>query len=271
VTKEQLPEVKSKTKQFSFLDKIKKLTDELETKRGTVIIPLLFTRPISRPLVSDIYDFLLSKKGLESCEILEVVLHSSGGDIDAAYHLGKILRGYASKQLKVIVPRFAKSAATLLACAGHVIVMEKPSELGSLEPVIEMSSGETFSPLSVDKLIEFLDNVERRLARTSRIVEIIAKRIPIMTMGDCLKTTTYAEPYLRELLTTGMFRDDPERNKKADEICKRFIYEYPTKGHGYIIDVEEAERIGLKIERPKKDEWEIIWKIFRIFEKEVLL
>mgnify|MGYP000518808728 CR=1 FL=1 len=232
---------------------------------------MLFTKSISRPLVSEIYDFLFNVKKLEKCEKLEIILHSGGGDIDAAYHLGKMLRSFASKQFNVIVPRFAKSAGTLLACAGDVIVMERPSELGSLEPLIEMSTGEEFSPLSIDELIEFLDNIEKRLGGSSRILEIIANRLPIMQIGDCLKSIKYAEPLLRELLMNGMFKNDTFKEKKVDRICRRLIYEYPLKGHGYVIDMYEAKKIGLKIENPPRDQWEIIWRIFRIFEKEFLL
>jgi len=256
-----------------FLEKIERLTAELEEKRRSVVTPLFFTTPITRPLVSDIYDFLLNKKKMDKCETFEIILHSSGGNIDAAYHLAKILRSFAKKQFKVIVPRFAKSAATLLACAGDVIVMERPSEIGTLEPIIDLSTGESFSPLSINKLMEFLDSVQRRLGKNSRVVEIMTNRIPIMQMGDCLKTATYAEPYLRELLNTGMFKNDPKKDKKVENICKRLIYEYPEKkgGHGYIVDVEDAQDMGLKIERPPLDQWKIIWKMFRIFETEVLL
>ena len=44
-------------------------------------------------------------------ETIDVVVHSPGGDISAAYHMVRILRRHAD-HVTVIVPEWAKSAAT---------------------------------------------------------------------------------------------------------------------------------------------------------------
>ena len=47
---------------------------------------------------------------------LHVIIDSYGGDIHAAYNLAMLFRRYGKEKLEFIIPRFAKSAATLLVC-----------------------------------------------------------------------------------------------------------------------------------------------------------
>jgi ClpP class serine protease len=54
---------------------------------------------------------------------LDVILESSGGSIDAAYNIALLLRRYAKDELNIIIPRWAKSAATVIACAGDKIFL----------------------------------------------------------------------------------------------------------------------------------------------------
>ena len=66
-----------------------------------------------------------------------LVLRSSGGVIGSAYLIGKLCREYAKGKLVMVVPREAKSAATLLCCAADEIHMGSLSELGPIDPQIE--------------------------------------------------------------------------------------------------------------------------------------
>ena len=132
---------------------LKSLIEELERIRDSKIIMLTMdeSRSIDGYLVSQIYD-LMEQKVKENGPLknLDVIIHSNGGDADAAYHVAKILRGYCHEKLTFIVPRFAKSAATLLCCSGDSIVMDKPSELGPVDPHrLDYIRGVAFSVLSI--------------------------------------------------------------------------------------------------------------------------
>ena len=63
---------------------------------------------------------------------IDFLLHTTGGDIDAADKIVRILRRRvgASGELRVVVPDYAKSAGTLIALGADVIVMSDSSELG---------------------------------------------------------------------------------------------------------------------------------------------
>ena len=57
-----------------------------------------------------------------------LILYSSGGQIGSAYLIGKLCQEYAQGKFMVVVPRQAKSAATLLCCAANEIHMGSLSE-----------------------------------------------------------------------------------------------------------------------------------------------
>jgi hypothetical protein len=74
---------------------------------------------------------------------IDLLLHTSGGDIDAAEKLMSILRlRVGIGRLRVIVPDFAKSAGTLMAIGADSIVMSDTSELGHIDPQVTMVDGD---------------------------------------------------------------------------------------------------------------------------------
>src|SRR4051794_38722789 len=63
---------------------------------------------------------------------IDVWLESPGGDAHVAFKLALILRDAASS-VRVVIPDYAKSAATLLTLAGDEIYMAPGAELGPLD------------------------------------------------------------------------------------------------------------------------------------------
>jgi len=141
-------------KKVSQLDgKISNKIEELRSLRSGVVVYPFFLKgvSISPSLVDEIYDDV--RKKYQDCEgRLDVILDSSGGDIDSAYNLSMLLRKVGHKKLNFIIPRWAKSAATLLACSGNCIFMGPVAELGPIDPQITELNPlerrlEQFSPL----------------------------------------------------------------------------------------------------------------------------
>jgi ClpP class serine protease len=80
----------------------------------------------------DIGGFMETIHGLQG-DAVDLILHSPGGEIEAAEALVTYLRARFS-DIRVIVPGMAMSAATMMACAGNRIVMGKHSFLGPIDP-----------------------------------------------------------------------------------------------------------------------------------------
>src|SRR5690606_23447016 len=74
-------------------------------------------------------------QSLEEGSPISVLIESPGGDAAAAYRIARLLQAHC-KWFKVIVPRFAKSAATILALGAEKIWMGRLGELGPIDAQI---------------------------------------------------------------------------------------------------------------------------------------
>ena len=77
---------------------------------------------------------------------IDLLLNSPGGDVDVAEKLVHMVRGVVSPrdsdieegEFQVIVPDQAKSAATLMSLGAKAVVMSESSELGPIDPQVEI-------------------------------------------------------------------------------------------------------------------------------------
>lgn len=224
-------------------------------------------REITPQLVEEIFDELqTSFKDLNG--ELDIVVHSGGGDIDAAYNLACLFQKFGNKKLSFIVPRWAKSAATLLACAGDEILMSPIAELGPLDPQITQINPleerfEQFSPLHIQTTLDLIRNEFEQ--GNKDLAEGLLKRLQFpLTLGSFIKSHEIAEQYLVRLLksrmaNTGKLGEDPEK------IAKRLTREYAD--HGFCINLDEAKKIGLNVQPIEDEMLDLIWQLFKLFKK----
>lgn len=248
--------------------KLEQLADELRKTRKSLVVPIFIdeTRSIDHYLVSEIYERLEEATKEEFSQDIDVILHSSGGDADNAYHLATMFQQYCRKgKLSMIIPRYAKSAATLLACGGDVIVMGAPSELGPIDPQVEDPvTGSWISLVSIYNTIDYLKTLEK-----GPLLDKLTERLPVMEIGDYQLQIKHVQELLEELLVKRMFRAYRYKEMKAKEIAEKLTTGYAY--HGRTITLAEANKIGLKTEVLPRDQWFLVWKMYRIFEKEVLI
>ena len=75
-------------------------------------------------------------------ERVELLLHTTGGSIDAAEKLIRMVRSTAGEtEFRIIVPEFAKSAGTLMVLGADRVVMSDMSELGPIDPQMVFADG----------------------------------------------------------------------------------------------------------------------------------
>ena len=124
----------------SIFEEVDRLSDKLEKVMECKVLLLIFhdLAPINRDVVDDLEFYMQMHINEYRNNDVCVILHTSGGDADAAYHIGKRLQGIVSKDHKLIfiIPRFAKSAGILLACSGDEIHVTPITELGPVDPQI---------------------------------------------------------------------------------------------------------------------------------------
>lgn len=256
-------------KEITSIDKqIGELLKKLETIRGTRC--LLFLGDITSSIVKDVYQDL--RKNYSECGgKLDVFVDSGGGDIDAAYNIATLLQEVASEKLTFIIPRWAKSAATLLASGGDEILMTQIAELGPLDPQISeinLMEGryEQFSPLHIENTLSL---IRKEFEKGSK--ELAAKLIDRLqfplTLGSFLKSLEVGEKYVKQLLKARMFQslETETAEAKSDEIAKRLSKEYAD--HGYCVKATEAKQMGLNVNLVSSSELDLVMDIYELYDK----
>jgi ClpP class serine protease len=234
------------------------------THEGCICYPLLVRQSEIGPrLVDDVYEQLLDDKYKCESGKLVVIVDSSGGDIDAAYNLASLFQDIGHTYLEFVIPRWAKSAATLLCCAADKISMTSIAELGPVDPQITVFNPlekrmEQFSPLHIDSTFTLIrkeyDDGNNQMA--DKLMERL--QFPL-TLGSFKKIMEVSKGYLETLLTSRMLKDNPQ---KAKEIAQKLSEGYAD--HGACINAKEAKNIGLNVDILNGETREIVWKIHKL-------
>lgn len=252
-------------------EQINEEISKLKELRGNACYPLLLrTANIGSRLVDDVYDDL--RNSYKDCDgKIDVIIDSGGGDIDSAYNLALLLRKFAPEKLNFIVPRWAKSAATLLVCSGDNIFMSPVAELGPIDPQITQLNPlerrlEQFSPLHIESTLELIR--EEFQKGNEKLAQGLIERLQFpLTLGSFKKSIDIGKQYLIRLLSTRMLKDEIE---KAKQVAYKLTEGYTS--HGFCIEIEEARDIGLSIIELRNEELDIVWKIYKLYtEKQDLL
>ena len=173
---------------------------------------------------------------------LDVLLESKGGNLDSAYKILQLLKSYAN-QVTVIVPNYAKSAATIIALGAHRLQMCRAGELGPLDPQVwDPASDEMVPALAVKKGMDFIKSVENPF-----IILNLTDKISPLLMGAYRIAEETSKQYLNEI-----FKSKGFEGKMINELVDMFTemllsHGYPMSGdflkeHNVPVeDLEESE------------------------------
>jgi len=260
--------IRKAKKQISDLNKqIDQKLKDLQKIRKARLFPFFSGVEITPSIVDDIFDDL--RNNYKDCNgHLDVIIDSGGGDIDAAYNLSMLFRKFGSKELNFIVPRWAKSAATLLVCSGNKILMSPVAELGPLDPQITQINPlegrmEQFSPLHIRSTLEMIR--EEFNSGNEKLATGLMERLQFpITLGGFVKSSEIGQQYVTRLLETRMLSDPKEKNT-LENVAKQLATGYAN--HGFCINIDEAKSLGLKVCELGDDELNIVWELHRLNRK----
>ncbi len=207
---------------------------------------------------------------------LDLVVDSEGGDIHAAYHLVSFLYD-KTRKFTTCVPRYARSAATLLCIAADSICLDELAVVGPLDAQIyagvkdgRQQYRSALTPFkSLEKIRDFsLLTLEKAAARLYDF-GITDSELLLKSATDFVRATT--GPMLEKMeserlgefsqaLLVGeaygqrLFRRKRRTNLKKSpvEIVRALVHDYPS--HEFIIDYSELKDLGLHVERFSEDQ-----------------
>lgn len=167
---------------------------------------------------------------------LLLLVDSGGGDISSAYFIAKLCREYSDESFSVVVPRRAKSAATLLCCGADAIHMGSLSELGPIDPQFKGGVPALALKYSIEHLAEL---TKRYPGATEMFASYLAKSLRIEALGYYERVAESAAQYAERLLKSR--KSTVQSSNEMTAIAQRLVYAY--KDHGFVIDTAEAVEI----------------------------
>jgi hypothetical protein len=196
---------------------------------------------------------------------IDFLLHTGGGDIDAAEKIVSLLRTTVGKgHLRVIVPDFAKSAGTLIALAADKIVMSDSSELGPIDPQFLKKDGDGNARwLSVLSYLKAYENLCAKLRATPEDVpaRIMLSKLDPTTVVQFEAISKRARTLAEEHLNRWMFQ---QKKATYTKIASDLMDTNLWPAHGQMISWEDAKQMELEVEylHPDSDEWRAYWSLY---------
>lgn len=239
------------------------LIRDIEAKTGSALICYVAPIPqqISRTDVVAMVDLL---HNIVPGTPIDLLLHSQGGDIDAAEKLATLIRKRAgSSRVRVIVPDFAKSAATLIALGADTIVMSDSSELGAIDPQVDLpdSAGHT-STLSAQSYLDafHLHAQALRDDPNDPVAALMLGKMEPATVRKLERITTRSRGIAQDLLQQAMVKDEAE----AASIAAALSDTKRWHSHGQMISHENAHGLGLNVTylAPHDEIWLLFWRLY---------
>ena len=197
---------------------------------------------------------------------VDVWLDSPGGSARDAYKIALLLRSIACR-IRVVIPDYAKSAATLLSLVADEIYMGPAAELGPLDVQLdyEKNPGMRVSALdrigNLNQITEAAREIVLGLGGEVRYKTRLSRGETVSVMADL--ASSLLKPLVSQVDPTILHQSNRMLKEAADygkrlmltrEGCprelaislpKRLTKDYPT--HGYAISLDEAAELGLPV------------------------
>ncbi len=216
---------------------------------------------------------------------VDLLLQSPGGDIDAAEKIIYMIRQKA-KRFRVIVPEYAKSAATLIALGSDQVVMGLTSELGPIDAQLTgPGPGGARFQTSAQSFIDEFEEIKKEVENTGKLSPAYFPLLEGLNLGFmrmCRNLQERSQRFAEKWLKAHMLKKNPRKAKRvAENLCntKKWL------SHGIAIDADQAGLLGIKVVKLAQDNdlWAQVWylhccygvlfrqeKVSKIFESETV-
>lgn len=214
-------------------------------------LAVYYSRPEKSLSQDDILPFAGMLKSIGKVKRLDLVVVSNGGDGTAAEKMLDLCRRYCSEKLRVVVPLYAKSAATLLALGADEIVMGETSELGPIDAQVIIIQDNAPQQVSADHFLRARSKCTQDLSSTDQATreaaQISLSLLSPAFLTYCEDLMNYGKDFARRQLESYMFSEecktDPEiwRNR-IDKILQNLTLTSRHLLHGRKITADDMQK-----------------------------
>ncbi len=244
---------------------VTKVVEAWEEREKSKLFVHVGTKNLSRDTVDWVWK---QKASLRKTDTVDVILDNSGCSADAAYQLVNTLRSISPK-LRVFVPDWAKSAATLFCLGADTVYMGQSAELGPLDiqipdprnPNEPISALEQFQAIDYIRTIAFvtLDEFRKLMVTQTRmrlpdvlseawrfaaeLVKPLYLQVEPLLLGSAYRGLAVSEQYGQRLMSRYAYSTWSE--DQTTKLLEKLTWKYPS--HSFVIDYKEAIDLGLKV------------------------
>jgi len=206
---------------------------------------------------------------------LDLMLHSFGGDGNIAEKIIQMFREHCSEkgEFRVIIPNMAKSAATLVTFGANKIVMGYCSELGPIDPQIQVNIHGATHYVSAQSFIDARNQLVKKTESAIKndkpsqpYLQQLATLDPAF-VNHCERMMNFARDMSKWLATYMLADKQKEAKKLAKVTTEALCMANRFFSHGRMITAHEIEGnpdIHLKIDYLEKDSehWGLLWELY---------
>lgn len=193
---------------------------------------------------------------------LHLMLASLGGDGETAVRLVRAAQDHC-RELVVVIPDQAKSAATLIALGAHRIVMGTTGDLGPIDPQFILKKGGSLVPAK--DIIEAVDRAVKGVESSPETFPIYATLLGEVTA--IMAERARAELDRTDDLLLTALRSNPDRTDAEVELLAKKLRKpliEGTQSHGALFGLKEAKSAGLPVTPSEDipDQWDRLWRLW---------
>jgi hypothetical protein len=195
---------------------------------------------------------------------MHVLLSSPGGDGEIAVRMARSMQDRC-RELTVIVPDQAKSAATILAMGAHHILMGPTSDLGPVDPQFRLGTPERptwFSAKDIIAAVEAAEAAVMAKPATYPLHASLLSDLSALQVQQARSALARTSDLVEEALRSCPSRKDEEVNRLRAELQEPLVNR--PKEHGAIFGATAASKAGLPviIADPRGDQWQKVWRLY---------
>jgi hypothetical protein len=212
---------------------------------------------------NDVVGFMDLLHNIHAGDRVDLLLHTGGGDIDAAEKLIGLVRakvGGDKGEIRVIIPDYAKSAGTLMALGADRLVMSDSSELGAIDPQVHLHDG--LGNRICHSVLVYLSSYERYAEALRAQPEDPVAQLMFDKFDPALVSKFTAIRQRARNLAENLLK---RRGKNFSKIAGILMDVNRWPSHSQVISAQDAaDEIGLDVDIMDGDDllWQKYWELY---------
>jgi hypothetical protein len=192
---------------------------------------------------------------------IDLLLHTRGGDVDAAEKILSLVQAtVGGRELRVIIPEFAKSAGTLMALGADSLLMSDTSELGTIDPQIWADDGQ--GNMVCHSVLSYIDAYATQAAALIKNPDDPVARLMLSKLDPTtLQTYTAVRERARNFAESQLKR----KGRNFSAITSALLDTKRWPSHGQMIGWQDAKHeldLNVHYLPSRSPQWQAYWRLY---------